>query len=186
MDILNQQVEQLEIGEAKSQKEEIWKLIKNYEPQTHEISNFGNIKNIKRNNYMKLQLIKDGYQRITLGAGLNKKSFLVHRLVAENFLSNPDNLPEVHHLDQNKTNNNVENLKWVTSCENCQSINTSKNFGCIKKISKINYQARVNLNKRILIVYRGTKEECQEWLDRREDEARNGLPITEIEAEYSR
>ena len=167
-------------------KEEKWEIIKDFGPQTHSVSNYGNVRNNKKGTLMKLQTIKDGYQRITLGAGENKKSYLIQRLVAETFIPNPDNLPEVHHKDQNKLNNHVDNLMWMTSCENCQSINTSKNFGCIKKISKINYQARVNLNKRILIAYKGTKEECQEWLDRREHEARNGLPITEIEAEYSR
>ena len=52
---------------------------------------------------MKLQTIKDGYQRITLGAGENKKSYLIQRLVAETFIPNPDNLPEVHHTVLKKT-----------------------------------------------------------------------------------
>ena len=65
------------------------------------------------NKFMKPQNGR-GYRRVAL----NRVSHSVHRLVAEAFIPNPDNLPEVHHIDGDKTNNNVSNLKWVTGEEN--------------------------------------------------------------------
>lgn len=61
---------------------------------------------------------KDGYLKVNLykdGKGSSKR---IHRLVAEAFIPNPDNKPDVNHKDGNKHNNNVENLEWVTKSEN--------------------------------------------------------------------
>ena len=54
------------------------------------------------------------YEAVTLSKNGESKSFSVHRLVAESFLPNPDNLPEVNHKDENPRNNRVENLEWCT------------------------------------------------------------------------
>ena len=55
-----------------------------------------------------------GYRRI----GYNYKKYLVHRLVAETFIPNPDNKPCIDHIDRDPTNNNVQNLRWATLHEN--------------------------------------------------------------------
>lgn len=60
----------------------------------------------------------NGYLRVNLYKnGLAKKHY-IHRLVAKAFLSNPNKHPEVHHKDHDKSNNTLENLKWVSSVEN--------------------------------------------------------------------
>lgn len=77
-----------------------------------------------RPNLMRGQLLKifkdaSGYCSVSLTDSLHvHKSYLVHRLVAQAFLPNPDNKPEVNHIDGNKSNNNVQNLEWATRIEN--------------------------------------------------------------------
>lgn len=71
-----------------------------------------------------------GYLQINIGRGKNQKTYLVHRLVAEMYLSNPDDLPEVNHKDGNKLNNHVRNLEWCTRSAN---IKHGIDTGLIKK-----------------------------------------------------
>ena len=93
---------------------EVWRPVKGFEGR-YEVSNYGRIKSLNYCNrgYEKiLSPSKDhyGYLFISLGrGGRNKK---VHRLVAEAFLPNPNNLPEVNHKDENRANNAVWNLEW--------------------------------------------------------------------------
>lgn len=62
----------------------------------------------------------NGYRRINVTIGNKKKNLRVHRLVAEAFIPNPNNLPEVNHIDEDKSNNHVDNLEWVTASQNQQ------------------------------------------------------------------
>lgn len=66
---------------------------------------------------------KSGYLEVCLRVGGKQFNKRVHRLVAEAFLPNPDNLPQVNHLDECKTNNSVENLAWCTNAENSRYSN---------------------------------------------------------------
>lgn len=61
-----------------------------------------------------------GYYQIVLRKNKKRKYVRIHRLVAETFIPNPDNLPQVNHIDGNKLNNNVDNLEWCTNSENAQ------------------------------------------------------------------
>ena len=97
---------------------EIWKDIDGYEG-LYQVSNLGRIKslNYKRTGRTKiLKLVKsNGYLDIILYNNGKCKHYLVHRLVAKAFIPNPDSLPEINHIDENKTNNKVDNLEWCTS-----------------------------------------------------------------------
>ena len=88
--------------------EEKWLKVKGYE-EFYEISDLGRIKSLISNGLiLKQSLDKDGYCVVTL----KRKQFKVHRLVAMTFIPNPNNLPQVNHKDENKTNNTVDNLEW--------------------------------------------------------------------------
>ena len=80
----------------------------------------GRIYSKKRRMFVKLQKDKDGYMTFHTGIGLNgkRKHLKVHRLLAEAFIPNPGNKPQVNHLDGNKENFSLSNLEWTTVCGN--------------------------------------------------------------------
>lgn len=95
---------------------EIFKLISDY--PNYEVSNLGNVRNRKTGRVLRPGRQKDGYLLVGLCKDGKEKKFLVHRLVATAFISNPDNKLQVNHINGNKTDNRVENLEWNTDSEN--------------------------------------------------------------------
>lgn len=93
---------------------EIWKEILGYE-RTYEVSNFGRVRNIRTGKILKPTNDKDGYLQLVLSKNGTRKTVKVHRLVAYAFLPNPQNLPQINHKDEDKTNNKVDNLEWCDS-----------------------------------------------------------------------
>ena len=80
----------------------------------YEITTDGQIINKKTGHILKGQPNAKGYLRVSI----SKKLMFIHRLVAEKYIPNPDNLPQVNHKDGNKLNNSVENLEWVSNQQN--------------------------------------------------------------------
>ena len=74
----------------------------------------GKVWSIRNNKFLKPQLTRDGYYSVDLCLNGTDKVVKIHRLVANAFIPNPENLPQVNHIDENKTNNNVNNLEWCT------------------------------------------------------------------------
>lgn len=124
--------------------EEIWKKISGFE-ELYQISNFGRLKSFKKNKsgYILSQVNKTGwYLSVVLnGIGKEYKSFKIHYLVAKYFVDNPDNKPQVNHIDSNKQNNNSSNLEWVTAKENIVHA-VKNNPNMIKGINKHNKDKR--------------------------------------------
>jgi hypothetical protein len=98
-------------------KLEEWKDIQGYEGK-YQISSFGRVRNIQKGNFLNPSPNYKGYLRVNLWKNGGYKTKVVHRLVCKAFLDNPDNKPQVNHIDGDKTNNKLQNLEWVTNDEN--------------------------------------------------------------------
>lgn len=84
------------------------------------------------------RLNADGYMQITVGKTGNRSQYRVHRMVAEAFIPNPDNLPEVNHKDNDRTNNRVDNLEWCTHEYNIRYSIESGNHICTTDLTGSN------------------------------------------------
>lgn len=98
---------------------EIWKNIEGYEGK-YQVSNLGQVKSmIGQEKVLHPKKHRNGHLQIGLHKDKKRKTMYIHRLVAQAFIPNPDNLPCVNHKDENPNNNNVDNLEWCTQKYNC-------------------------------------------------------------------
>lgn len=139
-------------------QEEIWKPIKGYEGY-YEISNKSRVKSVERqvNHHYGTRIVnekilegyigKRGYLEITLRKGAIRRRFYIHRLVMEYFVPNPENKPCIDHIDGNKLNNQINNLRWVTYKENTNNPITLKRIRSVTH-SAASVKKRIATNKK--------------------------------------
>lgn len=107
-------------------KNEEWRAVPGYEG-FYEISNLGRIRNYKKH-ILSPNIVTNGYSMITLCKNKIHNRCLIHRLVAQAFIPNPNNYPTINHIDENKSNNCVNNLEWCTRSYNSRYGNRAKKF----------------------------------------------------------
>ena len=135
---------------------EIWKDIKGYEG-LYQISNKGRVYSIPRSinksdgktqfvrgRILKPYIKQNKYLEADLCTEGKVKRYLIHRLVAEAFIPNPNNLPEVNHKNEVKTDNNVENLEWCTPKYNT-------NYGTGRQRQAASRRANKNVNEELIL-----------------------------------
>ena len=93
--------------------------IKGYENYT--ISETGDVWNTKFNKFLKSSISNNGYLYVGLHKNGKQKNLLIHRLLGLQFIPNPENKPEIDHIDRNPSNNSLTNLRWATRSEQCEN-----------------------------------------------------------------
>jgi hypothetical protein len=136
-------------------EQEVWKDINGYEG-LYQISNLGRVKSLDREKWngkgfelLKEKIIKPFIDKKSyLGIGLSKngkkKNYRLHRLIAEHFITNPENKPTIDHIDRNISNNSLDNLRWATDKEQCDNKKIRKDASIILDINTGVYYYSLN------------------------------------------
>ena len=131
----------------------IWTQIKGY--TNYQISICGQVKNITTNKILKNSKSNTGYFVVTLSKDNQDKKYLIHRLVALNFIPNINKSKYVDHIDSDRLNNTISNLRWCTNQENCFNRSVSKNStsghkGVSWRKDKNKWRAHITLNNKYI------------------------------------
>lgn len=157
---------------------EIWKDVVGYEG-LYQVSNLGRVKSLNYNRTGKEKIMKPishkyGYLKVNLRKNNSEKKFLIHRLVAQAFLPNPNNLPQVNHKDENPSNNIVTNLEYCDAKYN-------SNYGTRNEKLSINLTNRKDLSKVVLQIDKNTNVIINIFPSIREAERQTGCSNKNIQ-----
>jgi len=171
---------------------EIWKDISGYEG-LYQVSNLGRVKSLPKSwisgigkivshdgMVLRPSINSDGYKMVSLSKDKKSKSHKIHRLVAETFLENNENLPQIDHIDSDKTNNVVNNLRWCYGRQNATWKNEKKK-GKSSKYVGVDFCKRVN-KFRARIIIEGFQHSLGYY--KNEEEARYAY-LSKVESLYS-
>lgn len=128
---------------------EVWKTINDF--NNYEVSSYGNIRNVIKNNFLKPIKHSTGYSVVNLCNSDFRKTIRLHKIVATHFIENPFNKDCINHINGIKTDNKVCNLEWVSQSENVThaylKINkSSKYYGVSFNKRSGKYIARIRIN----------------------------------------
>lgn len=144
----------------------VWKAVPGYDGY-YEVSNTGQVRSVEhyvntlkgsrrliKPSIKKQRDVGHGYKSVSFCVNGESKTKLVHRLVAQTFIPNPNNLPQVNHIDGDIGNNNVSNLEWVTDDEN-KLHSSIQNGGTQRPKRKVNV---VEISTGKVFVFEGLRE----------------------------
>ena len=175
---------------------EIWKEIKYY--PNYMVSNLGRVKSLgrwvykeyrgkrwQREKILKPKIEKSGYQRVGLWKNGKQKLFQVHRLVAQAFIKNPNNYPQVNHKNEIKDDNRVENLEYCDAKYNVNYGTRNKRVSEKMKGMKLSEETKNKIseaNSKPVLQYELNGNFIKEWPSTMEVERRLGFANTHISA----
>lgn len=134
-----------EIDDEEEFNKLVSKKIPNY--PNYSATSDGRIYSHNLNKFMMLSKMPEGYLRLNIKNDNGQKKFLVHRLIALTFIPNPENKPQVNHIDNNKSNNCIDNLEWITNKENREhSLRQYRTLSIVPKNYSINDFRQVEKN----------------------------------------
>ena len=156
------------------------KAIPNYEGLYSLDLNNNEVYSHYRNKYLKQQIDKDGYFTINISKNCKKKTFKLHRLIYQSHYGTIPDKMQVDHIDNNRQNNNIENLRLVTNSQNKMNSKTPKNnitgYKCITLTNCNTYRVTIIKNKKK--VYDKTFKTLEEAILNRD------IKLKEIHEEY--
>ena len=132
----------------------MYKDVNNYE-ELYAVDESGNVLSKRSGNILKASIDKYGYLTVHLRNGRNSRSAKVHRLVAIAFIPNTENKPTVDHVNGDKRNNHISNLRWATQSE--QQLNAIRNGNRVACANRVRV-AQLDSNGEVLNVYESLKE----------------------------
>ena len=121
---------------------EEWKDINGYEG-LYQVSSFGRVKSLKfgKEKILKTTTANKGYEQLSLTKNGKCKTYKVHRLVCESFIPNTENKPCIDHINTIRTDNRVDNLRWVTHTENCNNPISKTHYSKCRK-GELNHNSK--------------------------------------------
>ena len=126
----------------------------------------GNMCKVERE--IKPQINKKGYKRVNLCINGKVTQMLVHRLIALTYIPNPENKPHIDHIDRNKLNNHISNLRWVTNLENMQNKELGKSGEMYIVLKKNGLQIKFYRNNLVYTKYLGKPLTMQHAITQRD------------------
>nr|AAL73456.1 endonuclease [Tetrahymena thermophila] len=152
IEIENLENQLVELDQILIEETDVWKTIEDY--PDYQISSQGRVKKIKTGKILKINVDSNGYYLINLCKNKVFKTYSMHRIVAKHFISNPQQLKNVDHINNDKLDNRIGNLRWVTNQQNrMNQLKTKKPTSSIYKgvflIKKYNlWKAQIKINKK--------------------------------------
>lgn len=166
--------------------EEIWKDIEGYE-EMYQVSNLGRVKGLERTiirkdgkpltieeQILKPSLDSRGYYFVSLTKNKQPKNYRIHRLIAEAFIPNPDNKPEIDHINTVPTDNRIENLRWVTHKENMNNQTTISKMSNSQQGKHLTQETKEKISKSL------KDNPSKPWLGKFGNEHPNSKPILQF------